>query len=249
MSDLSATSTALVVGGGSGIGLEACRELAARGMRVVVADIDREAADRAAAQIGSTGASIESRTVDVTSTASVEELVEESDSNHDLSALVNCAGIIHVGPIAECRDDVWTRVLDVNLTGTMRLCRAVAPRLETRGGSIVNVSSIGGRSTSTYSSAAYVASKAGVIGLTMRLASELAPYDVRVNCVAPGVIDTPMIRDYEAGHREGLARRIPLARLGEAAEVARTIAFLAGPDSSFITGQTIDVNGGQLMTS
>ncbi|MEO3824731.1 SDR family NAD(P)-dependent oxidoreductase [Actinomadura sp. B10D3] len=239
---------AVVTGGAGGIGLRACRELARRGFGVLVADVHADGVEAAVAELRSDGFTAEGRTLDVTSRESVDALMEAVAAQGPLTALVTCAGIVHTGSIDDCTDDAWARVIEVNLTGTMRVCRAALPHFSPGGGTITTVASISGRTASTFSSPAYVASKAGVIGLTMSLAGQLAARGIRVNSVAPGIIETPMT-DTFGDERLGLLRgKIPLGRLGSADEVARAIAFLAGPESSFVTGHTMDVNGGQFIS-
>ncbi|MEV5968092.1 SDR family NAD(P)-dependent oxidoreductase [Kribbella sp. NPDC051952] len=242
-----ARRVAVVTGGGGGIGAATCTALAREDYLVVVADRDEAKAAAVWADIAGQGLRAEAVVVDVGSSESVNKLLAATTGFGELHAVVCCAGIVHVGSVADCSDDVWSQVIDVNLTGTLRVCRAAAPLFGSSGGSITTVASIAGRTASTYSSPAYVASKAGVIGLTRALAGQLAGRGIRVNCVAPGVIETPMTATYGAERLAVLAGKIPAGRLGSAAEVADCIAFLAGPRSSYVTGQVLDVNGGQFI--
>ena len=162
--------------------------------------------------------------------------------------LVNAAGILQLGTIADVSESDWDRVVDINLKGTYAMCRAVIPVFEARGGgSIVNLASISGRTKSLFSAPNYVASKAGVIGLTMALAAQHAAKGVRVNCVAPGVFRTPMTAVYSDEQWASILATIPLGRVGEASEVADVIASLLSEEWGYVTGQTINVNGGQFM--
>ncbi|MFI5693827.1 SDR family oxidoreductase [Kribbella sp. NPDC051586] len=238
---------AVVTGGGGGIGAATCTALAREGYAVLVADRDEDKAALVRAELRDQGLRAEAVAVDVSSSASVDKLLAATIRFGQLRAVVCCAGIVHVGSVSDCTDDVWSEVLDINLTGTLRVCRAAAALFPAGGGSITTVASIAGRTASTFSSPAYVASKAGVIGLTRSLAAQLADRRIRVNCVAPGVIETPMTQTYGAERLAVLTGKIPAGRLGSAVEVAETIAFLAGPRSSYITGQVIDVNGGQFI--
>jgi len=237
---------AVVTGGGGGIGHATCTALARDGFLVLVADRDEGRAAAVSGELCDQGLRAEPVGVDVTSSAAVDKLLAATTRFGELRAVVCCAGIVHVGSVSDCTDEAWSEVLDINLTGTLRVCRAAAA-LFPAGGSITTVASIAGRTASTFSSPAYVASKAGVIGLTRSLAAQLADRRIRVNCVAPGVIETPMTATYGAERLAVLTEKIPAGRLGSAAEVAEVIAFLAGPRSSYVTGQVIDVNGGQFI--
>ncbi len=162
--------------------------------------------------------------------------------------MVNCAGIYHVGECEAITPELWDQVLDINLRGTNLVCRAALPGMLARGaGSIVNLASISGRTKSVLAAPSYVASKAGVIGLTMSLASQTAGRGVRVNAVAPGPVDTDMIRNLPEDAQARLITTIPIGRLATAGEIAQAIAFLAGDAAASITGETLNVNGGAFM--
>lgn len=188
--------TVIVTGGASGIGLATSEALAARGDRIVLADRDIDRARAEESRLAGIGA-VEASELDVTDPAAVESFVAEVAEAGDLAGLVNAAGVLQLGTIADVSVEDWDRVVDVNLKGTFLTCRAVIPRLEARGGgAIVNLASIAGRTKSYYSAPNYVASKGGVIGLTMALAAQHAARNVRVNCVAPGIFRTPMAQAY-----------------------------------------------------
>jgi NAD(P)-dependent dehydrogenase (short-subunit alcohol dehydrogenase family) len=158
--------------------------------------------------------------VDVTDPGAVESLVADVDEGGDLAGLVNAAGVLQLGTIANVSVEDWDRVVDVNLKGTFLTCRAVIPRLEARGGgAIVNLASIAGRTKSFYSAPDYVASKGGVIGLTMALAAQHAARNVRVNCVAPGIFRTPMAQAYTD---EQWASMLPTIPMGGSASLPRS---------------------------
>lgn len=232
----------LVTGGASGIGLATACALADDGALVVVADRKRPPADVVA------GDAIDAAEVDVTDASAVARLVADLDTRLGIDGLVNAAGLLQLGTIAEVSETDWDRVVDVNLKGAYLMCRAVIPVLERRGGgAIVNLASVAGRSKSYYSAPNYVASKAGVIGLTMALAAQHAASGIRVNCVAPGIIDTPMTSVYSEEQWASLVPTIPLGRIGTASEVAQVIVSLLSDAWSYVTGQTINVNGGQFM--
>jgi NAD(P)-dependent dehydrogenase (short-subunit alcohol dehydrogenase family) len=174
----------IVTGGASGIGLATGEALATRGDRIVLADRDSVRVRAEASRLAETGRAVEAAEVDVTDPGAVESLVAHIAERGDLAGLVNAAGVVQLG-IGDLSVEDWDRVVDVNLKGTFLTCRAVIPILEARGGgAIVNVASIAGRTKSFYTAPNYVASKGGVIGLTMVLAAQHAATNVRVNCVA-----------------------------------------------------------------
>ncbi|WP_308798212.1 SDR family NAD(P)-dependent oxidoreductase [Agromyces silvae] len=236
---MTGVGVAVVTGAAGGIGAEVVRRLVRRFGTVVAADLRGAATEWDSAAVVGVDC-------DVSSTDSVEGVVALAGTRGELRAVVTCAGVVSVGTLPETTDDQWDGVLDINLGGTMRVCRAAIPRLAP-GSAIVTVASISGRTASTFASPAYVASKAGVIGLTKSLAAQLGEAGIRVNAVAPGIIDTPMIASYGDDRKALLRSRIPAGRLGAAEDVARTIEFLATPDSDFVTGAVIDVNGGQFI--
>lgn len=237
---------AFITGGAGAIGLATGIRLGRRGYRVVLADQSSTALGGAVAAARAASVDVHPIVVDVRSTASVDDGLDAASEWGALATVVNCAGIVDVTAIDLLDDGTWDRVIDINLTGTMRVSRAALAHLGATT-TIVMVASVAGRTASTFSSAAYVASKAGVIGLTKSLAAQLAARDIRVNCVAPGIIDTPMIDGYDEEHRRALLQKIPAGRLGVADDVARAIEFLATEDSDFVTGHVLDVNGGQFI--
>jgi NAD(P)-dependent dehydrogenase (short-subunit alcohol dehydrogenase family) len=243
---------AVVTGAGGGIGEAICQLLSAEGARVAVGDINADAAQRVASSLQASG----SWCFDVTRREQVEgaaDAIERSLGPIDI--WVNNAGISRIVPFLECTDEIWNGTLGVNLTGTFRGCQAAIRRMRSRGrGTIINMSSQSGKvGTSQY--AAYCASKFGIIGLTQSLAVEFAQDGIRVNALCPGVVLTPLwegqIRDYAAKHHiraedvpSYISGKIPLGRLCEAGEVARAALFLATDESSYMTGQAINVSGG-----
>jgi len=240
-----AGKTALITGAAGGIGHETARTLAAEGARVALADLGSPRLDAAIA--GLSGAlRVE---LDVTSEDSVSVAVHHAlDGLGRIDVLVNCAGIYRIGELADVDPTAWDQMLDINLRGTYLVCRAVLPAMiERQSGSVVNLSSISGRTKSTLATPSYVASKAGIIGLTMALASQNAKFGVRVNAVAPGPVDTDMIRTLPEDLKPGLIGTIPLGRLGTTHEIAMAVAFLASNAAAFITGETLNVNGGAFM--
>jgi NAD(P)-dependent dehydrogenase (short-subunit alcohol dehydrogenase family) len=240
----------LITGAAGGIGRASARELARRGYGIIVADLDHEACDAVADEIAGEGGTSIGVALDVTDLGSVDAAVTVAAGfgKEPFLSVVNCAGVAHLGEIGDVSPEDWARVIAINLTGTFSVCRAAVPHLASPGGTIVNLASTSGRTASALTSPAYVASKAGVIGLTMTLAKQLAPNGIRVNAVAPGIIDTAMIDSFGADHQSHLIESIPMGRKGTAVEIASTVAYLATDDSSYVTGQTIAVNGGTFIS-
>lgn len=227
----------VVVGGTSGIGAAVAERFAALGARVTVAGLGSAEASRSLAAVRAVE-------LDIARDDDLERFIGGLD---DLHVLVNAAGIIHRND--EYRPEVFARVLEVNLTGTMRACVSARPLLRRTGGCVVNVASMlsfrGGPAVPGYS-----ASKGGVLQLTKALAVAWAPEGIRVNAVAPGWIRTGLTaelhQDPEAAQR--IVERTPMARWGEPADVAGAVAFLSGPDARFVTGVVLPVDGGYLAT-
>lgn len=246
---------ALVTGGAGGIGLAVCRALTLEGVCVTV--LDRDAAAAAAVAQGLPGVSHLGLACDVADEASVAAAFDRAEQAlGPMTILVCCAGIQPLrpdgtrAPVREMAADVWDATLAVNLRGTFLCCREFARRFRPApaGGRIVTIGSISGQLGGIRASAAYSASKAAVAGLTKALARELAPDGITVNCVAPGVIDAPMLhtlRPPEDG--TPIAASVPAGRLGTADEVADAVRYLASKAAAYVTGTTLDVNGGLLM--
>lgn len=236
---------ALVTGAGSGIGAAIATELAARGARVVVADINQEAAERVAAALRASGADAAAVRADVADPASAEAMVASAVRRYDgLDVAVNNAGIGgERNPTGEYSPEGWRRVIDVNLSGVFYGMRHEIPAmLERGGGAIVNMASILG-SVGFAGSVAYVAAKHGVLGLTQTAAIEYATRGIRVNSIGPGFIATPLLSADESGRR-AIAGPHPMQRLGTPEEVAALACFLASDEASFITGGYYVVDGG-----
>jgi NAD(P)-dependent dehydrogenase (short-subunit alcohol dehydrogenase family) len=238
----------VVTGAARGIGLATATLLAEAGVSVVMVDRDAMRLDASVDALRIGGASAVGRSLDVTNAAAIGLMMEDLQQEMVVKGLVNAAGVLQLGKITDLTEADWDRVLTVNLKSVFLMCREVVPILERNlGGSIVNIASISGRTKSILSAPNYVASKAGVIGLTMALAAQHGRAGIRVNCVAPGMIDTPMLSGYSSDDRNQITEAIPIGRFGEACEVAAVIAHLLSPEASYITGQTINVNGGQFM--
>lgn len=248
---------ALVTGAGSGIGAAVCAELSGRGYRVLPTDLDPAAAARTAERCSSPG----SHRLDVTDPGEVAAVVDEIAARHGAPALaVANAGVSRMRRFLEVTPGELATTLDVNLRGVFLTGQAVARAMVAagRGGCIVNVASMAGKQGRVPYLADYVASKFGVVGLTQAMAFELAGDGIRVNSVCPGYVATPM-QDRELGWEAELrgttvddVRRsylddTPLRRLETPQDVARVVAFLAGPDAAFVTGESVAVNGGAFM--
>ncbi len=181
---------------------------------------------------------------DVADPQAVEHMIASVHTSlGGIDVLINNAGVAHTALLSETGTESWQRLMDVNLTGVYHCCRGALPDLIARNGVILNVSSVWGVLGGSCE-AAYSAAKAGVIGLTKALAKELGPMGVRVNCVAPGVIDTDMLSNLSLEDKAELACRTPLGRLGAPEDVANALLFLASPQASFLTGQVLGVDGG-----
>jgi 2-hydroxycyclohexanecarboxyl-CoA dehydrogenase len=239
--------TALVTGGGSGIGAATCRRLAAEGASVAVTDLNPDTAKDVASEIGAADFEL-----DVRSSDSVRAAVDGAQSEvGPLDVLVNNAGYDEFAFFTETDEGLWDRVIAVNLRGVIAVTHAVLPGMQERGrGRIVNVASEAGR-VGSHGSAAYSAAKGGVIAFTKTIAREAARYGVTCNAVAPGPIETPLLLSApeqlgELGERivKGMVRGTAQRRLGQPDEVAAAITFLASDDSSYVTGETLGVSGG-----
>lgn len=246
MTDRLRAKTALVTGGGRGIGEAICRAFAAQGARVAVADIDPAAADATVGVLpGDEGLAVE---MDVASTDSVRKGVERAISYFGhLDILVNNAGFVTYTTVDDCSEEVWDRIIAVNLKGTFFCAQAAAGHMKDRGsGTIINMSSLAAKNGGLAAGPPYAAAKAGILTLTITLARALAPHGIRVNGIAPGIIDTQMTRGLSPDHAE-LARQIPLGEKGTPEDVAHCALFLASEEARHITGEIIDVNGGLFM--
>jgi NAD(P)-dependent dehydrogenase (short-subunit alcohol dehydrogenase family) len=230
----------VVTGGARGIGAMIARFAARDGYSVAVWDNDIIAARATAAEIGGATLAVE---VDVSDPVSVEAAF---DTMPEVPvAVINNAGIVRFGPLLGLTPADWDQALKVNLTGTFLVSRAYATRIPEAGGCIVNIASINGIAAAPFAGA-YSASKAGILMLTQQMALEWAPLQMRVNAVAPGLIDAgmsePIYNDAEI--RELRQSKVPMNRLGRAEEVAAAVMFLVSDAASYITGQTISVDGG-----
>jgi len=236
---------AFVTGGAQGIGRAIALALARSGADVAICDLNPEGVAAAVAEIAGTGRRAWGFTGDVSSLAFAQEAVEKTVAAAGaLHVLVNNAGITRDGLLMRMKPEDWEAVLRVNLTGAFNFCKAVVPgMIKQRWGRIVNISSVVG-AMGNAGQVNYAASKAGLLGLTKSLAREVASRGVTVNAVAPGFIDTAMTQALPEKAREALLGQIPAGRLGQAADVAAAVLFLASEGAGYVTGQVLHVNGG-----
>ena len=242
---------ALVTGASRGIGRAIAIALGRRGAKVIINYASREdAAREAAAAVEAAGGQAAIAGFDVADSAAVTDAVKQVGKDHgSLDILVNNAGVAINGLLMRYSDDQWAKSMNINLGGAFHCTRAAATLLlkAKNAGRIVNITSVVGE-MGNGGQVAYAASKAGLIGLTMSTARELASRGVTCNAVAPGFIETDMTAEHlPEAQRAKLMEQIPLGRIGRADEVADTVAFLAGPEAAYLTGQVIRVNGGMLM--
>lgn len=241
---------ALVTGGGRGIGAATAKRLASEGAAVVVADRDLEPAEEVVTFIRETEGEALAVAVNVTSRVEVERMLAAALERYNhIDVLANIAGIGLAEHFLQTSDETWQRTLNINLTGVFLSSQIVARHMVERGiaGRIVNMASTNGL-VGEGDFAAYNASKFGVVGLTMTMAIDLAPYNIRVNSVCPGLIKTRLSQPLWTNPAESAEylKKIPLNRFGEPEEVAAAVAYLASTDSGFITGHQLVIDGGQL---
>ncbi len=244
-----AGKTVLVTGAGQGIGATIARVFAERGADVAVNDVVPSTGERTVREMVRRGQSAAYFAADVTSEPGVRSMCEDIvETFGSLDILVNNAGILGTSPTEELKVDAWMRTLSVNLTGAFICCKNVLPLMRARRyGKIINIASLAGESGGIAVGADYSASKGGLLALTRRLALEAASFDINVNAIAPATTRTPMSDELPDKDRAALLARIPLRRLGEPEDIAYAACFLASDEASFITGATLDVNGGLLM--
>ncbi len=237
--------TALITGASGGIGAAIAKALHSAGATIAISGTRVEKLEELKAQIGE---NVHVLPCNLSSAEDVEKLIPAAEAAMGgLDILVNNAGITKDGLAMRMKDDDWQAVIDVNLTSNFRLCRAaMRGMMKKRAGRIVNITSIVGV-TGNPGQANYVASKAGVIGLSKSLAQELATRGVTVNCIAPGFIATPMTDVLNDKQKEGILAKIPAGRMGGPDDIAAAVLYLASDEAGYITGQTLHVNGGMTM--
>ena len=237
---------------GAGIGQATARRFAEEGAQVVVSDAhERRVRELAETMTKEYGREVIGLAVDVRDSEQVNAMVATTlERFGQIDVLMNNAGINKLSPVWEMDDDTWSMVMDVTLTGTFRCTRAVLPSMiERKSGSIVSMASVAGWSGSDDGESHYAAAKAGVMGFTRAVAAEAGPHGVRINAIAPGLIYNEFLeRIYPKEFFERFAKRVPLGRVGEPADVADLALFLASDQSRYITGEVINISGGAFMT-
>jgi 3-oxoacyl-[acyl-carrier protein] reductase len=239
---------AVVTGGTRGIGLAIARLLADDGASVVVSGRDPDRLERAAKELEALGSSALAVPADAAKREDADRLVEAARERFGrIDVLVNNAGITRDQLLVRMKDDDWDQVMETNLRGVFLMTRAVGKvMMRQKSGRMINISSTAG-AMGNPGQVNYSAAKAGVIGLSKAAARELAHWNILVNAVAPGLVETDMTATISAEAREGLMQQVPLKRMGTAREVAEVVRFLAGDGAGYITGQVIHVNGGLYM--
>ena len=243
-----AGKTAVVTGGASGIGRSIVQRLARDGINVAIFDRNREGVEAVAGEVTAQGGRALGLVVDVSQGADVARGVEQTRRAFGVvQILVNDAGICEFMPFAQLTESQWERTLAVNLTSMFHCAKALVPEMMASGwGRIVNLSSVAGLSGGAPALVHYAASKGGVVAFTKALALEVGPSGVTVNAIAPGLVDTPMVR--AAGMPEAImtrtVQRTPMRRVGQPEDIAAACAYLVSEEASFVTGQVLSPNGG-----
>ncbi len=245
---------AIITGARRGMGRSHAITLAKAGAKVVVSDISEEDCEIVVEEIKKAGGEAMAVKCDVTKKAEIDEMVRKTVERWGkLDILVNNAGICQFKPFLELTEEEWDRTLNINLKGEFLCAQAAAKEMvKQKAGAIVNIASIamGQVGVGFPTLAHYSASKGGIVGMTETLALELAPFNIRVNAIAPGAIDTPMVESTKQDPKtmEGTLMRVPLHRLGKPEEVSSLVLFLASEASSYMTGSTVVIDGGWLAT-
>ena len=237
---------ALVTGASRGIGKAIAETLAVQGATVIGTATSEGGADNITEYLSAKGG--KGMMLNVTDATSIKDVIKSiGDEFGPISILVNNAGITRDNLLMIMKEDQWQDIIDTNLTSIFRLCKAVVrPMMKARTGRIINIASVVGL-TGNPGQTNYSAAKAGILGFSKSLAREIGSRNITVNTVAPGFIDTDMTKALPDDQREALIKQIPLNKLGDPQDIANTVAFLASPQANYITGETINVNGGMYM--
>jgi 3-oxoacyl-[acyl-carrier protein] reductase len=238
--------TALVTGASGGIGGAIAKALHAQGATVVLSGTRQEALDAVKAELGSRAFTVIANLSDPASVEALPKKAEEA-AGAPIDILVNNAGITRDNLFMRMKDEEWDAVIAVNLTAAFRLSRAVLRgMMKKRWGRIIQITSVVGE-TGNPGQGNYAAAKAGLVGMSKSLAAEVASRNITVNCIAPGFIQTAMTEVLTDQQKEAIATRIPAGRMGTAAEIAAAAAFLASDEAAYMTGATLQINGGMAM--
>ena len=237
-------SVAIITGSGRGIGRAIANLFAEHGAKVVISDIDQDVCNEAAEEVKGKGGEVLAVVCDITKPEQVQNLVEKTVEKWGrIDHMINNAGITKDGLFIRMKPEQWNFVIDINLNGTYNCCYAVSNVMrKQRKGNIINLSSVALQGNP--GQANYSAAKAGIVGLTKALAKELASMGIRVNCIAPGFVHTRLTDAIPDKIKTEMIKQIPLGRTGEPNDIAKPILFLCSDMASYLTGQTIDVNGG-----
>ena len=242
--------TAIITGGGQGMGKACAISLSAIGINTVINDLDELKSKETVEEIKDLDGESIIAPGDVTSKSDIQKILESSISNYgSIEILINNAGVLKPTKVTDISEKEWDWVISVNLKGTFLFSQAVIPFMRKGGwGRIINFSSTAGKNISTVGGAHYTAAKAGILGFTRHLASEEAKFGITVNAVCPGLIDTEMVKKtINEDDIRKYANSFPIQRLGKATEVASLVLFLASDKADYITGASLDINGGDLM--
>ena len=244
------TRIAIVTGGAQGMGRAVAELLARDGVSVVINDINKSAVEKVADELEESGLKVKPVAGDVTSSKDVDTLINETIAEFgSVNILVNNAGVLRPTKVIDIEESEWDFVVGVNLKGTFLCSKAVLPYMQSqKWGRIVNFSSTAGKNVSTVGGAHYTSAKAGILGFTRHLAKESADYGITVNSVCPGLIETEMVNStISEEKKEQYASSFPIKRLGQVREVADLVGFLVSDKAAYITGASLDINGGDLM--
>ncbi|MCO6381484.1 SDR family NAD(P)-dependent oxidoreductase [Oceanicola sp. 502str15] len=239
-----AGKVAIVTGAGRGIGAAIAKALHARGSRVAVVDVNHETAAGTASEMGANAIGIEA---DVSRSEAVSAMVAQVvETFGGIDILVNNAGIDRAVPILEMEEAEWDRLMEINLKSVFLCTKAALPAMiERGGGSVISTSSIVARQGAMNGGIHYAASKGAILAFTKTLARQMAQHGIRANAIAPGVVDTDLIREHMSeAMREKVTSAIPLGRLAQTTEIGGLVAYLASDEARYVTGATLDINGG-----
>jgi len=241
--------TAIVTGGNGGIGREIVLALAAVGAKVISVDINEQLGIEICEDMKKSNLDVSFKKVDITSSESVKNLVDSTVKDcGSLDIIVNSAGILGDSEITQISDEDWDKLMRVNLDGIFYCCREAVRVMEVqRSGKIINIASAGGKLGFPFAGVHYCSSKGGVMALTRQLALQVGSKGINVNAVAPGTTETGMIKNRSQEVVDYIINHIPVGRMGLPKDIAAAVVFLASASSDYITGETIDVNGGLYM--